>query len=143
MTDIDLAKVDFNTLTRDKLRSIASLHAVDGRSFHGYKRARWDSTKDDLVRGLKVARDEGKFGSTATTTGNSAITIKSAQTYVFLKGTGCSGREAYVAFASNDNGDVTVYADVDPSDLDYITDSEKFTTTPENLRAALEAIERV
>lgn len=134
---------DFNSLSRDTLRQEARRHNVPVRASWGGHRPIWDASKDELVLSFNAARDSGRFGKVANTTGTDSpnVTVKQRSIVAFLKGTGCHGSSASVA-AVVEGDNIVIYPEVGPSDWDDedAPEYEKFTTTADDLRVLLRAL---
>lgn len=146
VSHIDLSSVDFNNLNRDQLRRIATLHSVRGENHYGTTYSPGTSNKDELIRGLKKARDQGKIGTTKTSavkTENSNITIKATNVIVFIEGKGCGEKGVqHVAAQVHEDGRV-VLAPLNgdtPKDFVDIEDYDNFWTTLDDLRGLVDAL---
>lgn len=146
--NIDLATVNFGSLNRDTLRALARQHSVVGRRFSGTAVPVHAANKDELARGLKQARDGGKWrtapSATSVTSGN--VTIRPRGVVVFLKGKACNNSsDTYVAAEVEADGTVRIVNDLDPESYamaveDSFDGYEKFHTTLSDLKAFVAAL---
>lgn len=145
VSHIDLPTVDFHNLSRDQLRRIATLHSVRGVNPYNTTYSPGMSNKEELIRGLTRAREQGKIGATKTSvkTESSNITIKATNVIVFIEGKGCGEKGVqYVAALVHDDGRV-VLAPLNgdaPKDFVDIEDYDNFWTTLDDLRGLVDAL---
>jgi hypothetical protein len=140
---IDLKTVNFRTVNRDVLRSLARAHGVNGLTASGFSHPTYSATKDELVRGFEQARKAGKFGPIEEEVAKPNVSVKHAGVVVFLKGEGCRGNPTHIAAVVRDDEDeLTILAEFEPEDMGCDTeDYEKFTTTLADLKTFVAAIE--